>query len=308
MKKKFCLLLVTALLAAAAPAQIRDRIRISYVGFNCNNETADNAFEMDGKGDEVFIYCNWVMAEKNGNKAFNGQYKSRIHGDINGHYGWIQAGTRSAKGGIRTSDQFRGNTVIGEFDFDDGQILNFTPTIWEYDGDPSMYNSFTNYMNNAGNVIKDNSIGFSKRLPLTASNSSQVTMNFKSQNLTVFSTIVGDIFGQAKDRPVGMDANGGFSPKSLVLTRDIVHKFSQINNGYGLGVYEVSYDENLLGNTRCHGAYSVLIMIEVLNSTNIGTGAAGAGGTPATTNGTKQPVPPPVKLPVKPLPPIRNGH
>lgn len=263
---------------------VKDRVRISYFGFNCNTATQDNTLEMDGKGDEIFVLCNWLMADKNNNLEFSGKYRSPLHGDINGHNGWIKVGSRSDKGGITSGDQYRCNTAIGEFEISDGEVFTMTPTIWEWDGNDEAYNNFQVHQTNHVNELKNVASQFSKGFALLGDpvNTTIVLVNQMKTTISLFSMAINDILSQAKDRPIGMETNGRFSPKSIVLTRDMMRKIAQRNLGYGLGVLQVDYDEIQLGNTRDHGAYTVLIKVEYLGSSS----TAPTGGTYQPSNNT----------------------
>ena len=291
MKKLLLSIIIVTVFAAGSFAQVRDHVRISWVGFNCNSGTSDNMLELDGKGDEIFIQCNWVMANNNNSTEFEGKYRSPIHGDVNRHSGWIQAGSRSDKGGIQSGDQYRCNTAIGEFDISDGEVLTVVPTIWEWDGNQDDINGFLDFFGGNVNFIKDRAMQQSRSFAQSSGNDLQCVMDMSKVNISPFSMAVNAILGQADDRPIGMNAAGKFSPKSFVLTTNMIRQITQRNLGYGLGVMQLDYDENKLGNTRDHGAYTILIKFEYLGST--GTPITGTVPStaphyvpPATTTGT----------------------
>ncbi|HLZ87732.1 MAG TPA: hypothetical protein VKQ52_10840, partial [Puia sp.] len=246
--------------------------------------------EMDGKGDEIFVNCNWIMAGRNNATEFEGKYRSPMYGDVNRHYGWVQAGSRSDKGGIRSGDQYRGYSAIGEFDISDGETLTIMPTIWEWDGNEDEMTAFMSFLTGHVNEIKNASLQLIQGVnQLSGGNTSQFLLDMGNTNLSLFSMAVNAILGQAKDRPIGLDAAGRFKSKAFVLNRGLCRDIAQRNLGYGLGVLQMDYDENQLGNTRDHGAYTILIKIELL----------GSGSTTATTpsNPPGRYIPPPMTTP-----------
>ena len=54
-------------------AQQAGRVKISFAGFKCLKETADDFLHLDGKADEVFLRFYFTVADMNGNTKFEVQ-------------------------------------------------------------------------------------------------------------------------------------------------------------------------------------------------------------------------------------------
>ena len=66
MKKVFIASFVLVI-SCSAFAQQAGRVKISFAGFKCLKETADDILHLDGKADEVFLRFYFTLADKSGN-------------------------------------------------------------------------------------------------------------------------------------------------------------------------------------------------------------------------------------------------
>ena len=127
------------------------RYRASINGFWCHNETWDDAFNWDGKHDEVFLDVNTKVADVSGTITQNFDSESELMGDTWRLPGRVQAGSASDRGGIISGNKFPWNQpwnrqnglnttsrvpryTIWEGELKPGRDLVFlTPTVWEWD-------------------------------------------------------------------------------------------------------------------------------------------------------------------------------
>jgi hypothetical protein len=156
----------------AARAQMKVGVyRALLTGLRVDNETVDDPANLDGAGDEIYVAA---AAYLNGTLAKIGS--GAVHGDIRPQPamlwppgavaptrdGRVQAGTATSSGGIRTGNSVpmgrRPDAVTGvpsatAFPFiawegwlggDEAVLIN--PTVWEYDGNSSLYNHWQTIM------------------------------------------------------------------------------------------------------------------------------------------------------------------
>ena len=143
------------------------RYRITINGFTVNNPTADHILEVDGKGDEVFLYSFAQKFDKNnGNKIGDRTIRqSLVFGDINNDY-WrreerIKAGSKPGEqGGLQKGDRYPGNEpwkqynkpnnktlpfVMAEGIMQRNELLLVIPSVWEYDGTSEFEQSLNSF-------------------------------------------------------------------------------------------------------------------------------------------------------------------
>ena len=135
------------------------RYRVTINGFRVNEQTVDDPFQLDGKGDEIYIAAQ-VLRYQIGPSLQNYSYRDMsvvrtpVYGDVNGFTGRIQAGSASARGGIVKGDVVPANAASPSANPSPTQlpllvwdgVLTFRqealiviPTVWEYDGKSEMY-------------------------------------------------------------------------------------------------------------------------------------------------------------------------
>src|SRR5690349_7218711 len=80
--------------------------RVTVNGFSVKTPTWDNALNIDGWGDEVYIATNVLLMDTLGNKIFEDQPVSSTIGDANGQPGRVSGGNATNHGGFRANDAF----------------------------------------------------------------------------------------------------------------------------------------------------------------------------------------------------------
>lgn len=133
MKKLLFFVTAVFFVANAANAQ-GGRLRISIADFTCNAEGDDGLIQTDGHGTEIFIsYAYRIFNPANINAVQKGQKETRIYGCCGAQRNRIQAGSKSAIGGITSGDVIAVAENAIDITFNDGDILLFSPSIWEWD-------------------------------------------------------------------------------------------------------------------------------------------------------------------------------
>jgi hypothetical protein len=263
------------------------RIRISFAGFDCYRETWDDILHTDGKGDEVFLNFNCVLGDKNGMTKLSYDKRTPVYGDASGSFSnRINVGSWTGfghTGGIKQGDTYRCNDIIGEYDMADGDILTVVPTMWEHDPIADNSASFFSTLRSTYSTITQKSAPYINTYHAITAN--WVWLIINAINFDISKTKpAGDQgeLGRSGTRPLGMEKNGDFSPKLVLLSTSYLTRLSNSDMGYGKGVVAVNYDEVALGNTRDHGNYNILLKVEFF--------PAPAATTTTTNNTTNAPV------------------
>ncbi|HEX4956797.1 MAG TPA: hypothetical protein VFV46_01360, partial [Lacibacter sp.] len=276
--KKLFYLIVFIVTANTVLAQA-GRIRISFVGFDCYRETWDDILHTDGKGDEVFLNFNCVLGDRYGKTLLSYDKRTPVYGDASGQFSnRINVGSWTGfghTGGIKQGDTYRCNDVIGEYDMADGDNLTVIPTMWEHDPIADNSASFFSTLRNTYATITQKSAPYINTYHAITAN--WVWLIINAVNFDISKTKpAGDQgeLGRAGTRPLGMEKNGDFSPKLVLLGTNYLTRLSNSDMGYGKGVIAVNYDEVALGNVRDHGNYNILLKVEffpVQNTTTTST-------------------------------------
>ncbi len=103
--------------------------RLTCLGFRCLKETADDLLERDGKGDEIVLLFDRAIDSGKGDPKPLPLLETAFFGDVNRQDPgqWIQAGSRSDKGGIRTGDSYPATIQVAP----GGMDGNLPKVIWE---------------------------------------------------------------------------------------------------------------------------------------------------------------------------------
>lgn len=273
MKKLICFILI---LAVVLPVMAQSgRIRISFAGFDCYRETWDDILHADGKGDEVYFNFGFSLADKNGNSKLSYEKRTGVYGDATGTFSnRISAGSYvdlfgNNKGGIKAGDTYRCNTIVGEYDMADGDILTIVPTGWEHDpiadNSASFFSTMKGFYNSINQKLAPIMIGFN----VLTGNLGGIIYNAGSLGISKINAggNQGEL-GKAGTRPLGMEKYGDFSPKLVVVNTPNLSTISNNDMGFGKGVIGVNYDEVAVGNSRDHGNYTILLRIEFFPNQN----------------------------------------
>jgi hypothetical protein len=273
MKKLICFILI---LAAVSPVMAQSgRIRISFAGFDCYRETWDDILHADGKGDEVYFNFGFSLADKNGNSKLSYEKRTGVYGDATGPFSnRISAGSfvdlfGNNKGGIKAGDTYRCNTIVGEYDMADGDILTIVPTGWEHDpiadNSASFFFTMKGFYNSINQKLAPIMIGFN----VLTGNLGGIIYQAGSLGISKINAggNQGEL-GKAGTRPLGMEKYGDFSPKLVVVNTPNLNTICNSDMGFGKGVIGVNYDEVAVGNSRDHGNYTILLRIEFFLNQN----------------------------------------
>lgn len=304
--KKIVALLTALIIAFAIIAQSPGRVRITFTGFNCKEETWDNALQTDGKRDEVYIRFDFSHADKNANPKYNYHFTTPVYGDINGFNGRVKAGTGGNTGGVRTGDVFSTSHVIGEYDIAQDDIITLTPVIWEWDNnDISMQNEMQMAADKNLRALHEKALhSVSSMIPGIAGIGSFIVTS-RLFNLPEFANLITNVLGKEGNRPIGVTTDGKFNASILVLNTKLMQQVANSNYGYGTGVVPVEYNERMLGNSRDHGSYTLFIKIEFTPAAMPATESVPTS-TPASTAPPPSPEPQNVITTIKPE--IKEGR
>lgn len=276
------------------------RVRISFVGFDCYRETWDDILQADGKGDEVYFNFGFSLANKNGITRLKYEKRTPVYGDATGPFSnRISAGSctdlfGNMRGGIKAGDTYRCNDIIGEYDMENGDFLTIVPTAWELDPIADNLNSFTSTMSSFYESMNQKLGPIMTGLNIATGNIKGII--FQCTTLGINKIMAGGNqgeLGKPGTRPIGMEKSGAFTPQAVALSTQNLATITTSNMGFGTGVIAVNYDENLVGNARDHGNYTMLIKVEFIPKTVSGTNTNPAAPPPPRTGNTPPPPPPP---------------
>lgn len=265
--KKIVFILMIVFISNTIFAQA-GRVRISFAGFHCIRETADDILHLDGKMDEVFFNFSFTMADQNGGTKFKYQKRTQTYGDANGIFtNRISAGSAldlfgNLKGGIREGDSYSCNDIIGEYDMAAGDILSVIPTIWEWDPGPDNFNAYIGDLENSMSNINRLSPATSRAITSASFGLASIIASGGALAIPAFAAIMLRGASRVGTRPIGMTTDEKFVPNVMLLNAQALQNSMNRNFGYGMGVIPVQYNEEALGNTGCHGNYMILIKVE----------------------------------------------
>ena len=280
----FCLALFGT--SSAANAQSSARFRVTLNGFTVNNQSDDDIFEGDGKGDEVYLRADTLkVSTAAGAQSVKQTIKSIVLGDMNNQSGRGQAGSASAKGGLRTGDKFpaataqpwaRGSALATERPpmllwegtltqgVDGVEIL---PTIWEWDS-PAQSRTEIDAADSLPFQLAGLERDFKTRISSRNTSAMFDAANFypagqgdAAQDPRGF--FIGD--DKSGTRPIGMLQGPRkfvfFLPQILLLSYDSALAASAAApSNLGAGIFALRYKDN-----KDHGDYTLYIQVEKIN-------------------------------------------
>lgn len=283
--------------------------RVTLNGFKVNEETRDHALEVDGKGDEVYLQAISRLVGMNGETlGASDDYESLVMGDTDKQPGRVQAGSRSATGGLKTGDAFPtttpwvrsgpitndppepGQEILPPFQLGRVKLVEgrngfvVTPSVWEWDGGRSFFNTFVDVLakhapdaSRLASFIAGKDEKFEDRLATNLETS-----------LPALKGIIEGTAGVAENRPVGMADSGEnyvFKPKSLMLNYDVAKQISETTFPHGKGVMAIQFQDS----TRIGaGRYTVYLQVDRVDPPS-GGGGGEADVDPPTTSITAGP-------------------
>jgi hypothetical protein len=290
MKKIFLItaLFFIATLQAQPPA--KGKVKIYLHSIRCEKATADDLFDGDGKGDEVFITVFYSVASSNGTTRYINKVATSVYGDNRNWPARVKAGSASTTGGIKANDiiyvhpqteermpigdeRFKGLAVI-EADLEAGDILTIIPVLSEWDGNATNnQNSFESFISNSFNNVNTYMAGLTQRFNMSTASRAFSDNASNCINMGGLTQLLQTVNGAPGNRPIGMAQNGSYNPQVYVFNSAILENWNTIMepsyssySSYNLPVY---YDEPRLGNNRDHGKYTLLIYPEFIKSVSV---------------------------------------
>jgi len=252
----------------------RARYRVTLVGFRVNRETYDTFLETDGKGDEIRLAAQVQEFGPNGEAvAPPREVQSAVYGDRNTFPSRIAAGSRSAKGGLKTGDNVpavsdpwvrreapqpdRLPLLLWEGELRTNQnMVAISPTVWELDSD-DLLNAPANVVIGVGDVVK--SVG-----PIAAMIPGIGGLSRALMNVTKPAAAFAANVKERGNRPVGLAPAGGklsFTPSVVGLTTTTAELVIAGQGGArSPGVIEVRYTDS----EDLKGDYSLFLQVERL--------------------------------------------
>ena len=233
---------------------------VTVTSLRCGRETLDDPLQRDGKGDEIYAAAFVRHYDRRSSQQLDGaEIITQIYGDAY-QSTRQQAGTRSGLGGIQDSDIIpdypsnapvdRGNIPpkndlfplkLWQGTMTDGvDALVISPSIWESDGDLTLFNSWAQSQINLNQMlisaqpvqdqIKNTKFGI-----LTLGNVSGGGVNQSTNAWEVYGVLLADAVlaipsinlpTNGRDRPIGLAPNDTTSTAlpntTVVLTREII--------------------------------------------------------------------------------------
>jgi len=257
--------------------------RATINGFWCHNETWDDAFNWDGKHDEVFLGVNTKIGRPDGTIQQSLDSESELMGDTWNLPNRIQAGSASDRGGIVSGDKFppvakpweRSAALnvgryppytVWEGELQPGQdMVMITPTIWEWDPGAGFWDGWL-----AWQVQADKEYGqrakevFGGIWPV-----SKPVFDAVSLGIQTVGTLAGlwSPLGRSMRRPIGTQRNPDdpqgfvFNPKTIALNTETADYLVANNvQGLGAGIVELPYQDD----PYLRGVYSIFVQVERL--------------------------------------------
>lgn len=245
------------------------RYRVTINGFKADVETWDHAFEVDGKGDEVYFDVQTTLTTRDGMTHYDARNTSRVMGDTEGFSYRVEAGSRSTNGGIKSGDRFPSSTPWTQltapttsrdyppYEVWEGDLrancdaITISPSLWEWDGGGDAYNDWISWANNLSSNL-------SKRSDKLFGNGAQVWFDLVDMGLSSAAALP---IGSAGDKPIGTkEANGvtSFQPQLLVLDQQAAEiLLASEPIGLGKGVTSLTY-----AGDSGHGKYTMYLQVE----------------------------------------------
>jgi hypothetical protein len=251
--------------------------RITLNGFEVLQNAADDNFNADGVGGELFALAYVRQYDRNsGGILAQGAVESSVHGDTEGFAGRVPAGTAKSTGGLLNGDKYPSATpwvrptnsvssttfplLVWEGALTEGRdVLVITPMLWEWDGTRDRNDRFR--LEGAKQDM-NSTAGAAWQIvaPALASSGSwtgpgQVVLNWKDEQFAMTDNSEGDQY--ARHHPVGGSVPSSQYKKhwiapqvGLVFTRELIEKAlnstTQVG-GYGPGVIPVKWEDNSRG-------------------------------------------------------------
>jgi hypothetical protein len=235
---------------------------VTLNGARCDTQTWDNAFNLDGWGDEIFFGIQTLITDTKGNLlTWPNNARSRIHGQAQGFVNRVPAGTRTSTGGFQTGDEYpapnpadrQGRTLTGDAlpmriwsgPLDANTLVAVTPTIWEWDGGQDALTTLFQQLNTNGDAIAKAIANVYSTVNPAVGSTLKPIVDTISAALPALTAFLGSFIGQAGDRPIGtqQDAQGkrDFKPQTFILSEAVGDRTIANAWGDGPGIIAVQY-------------------------------------------------------------------
>jgi hypothetical protein len=251
------------------------RYRVTMIGFHVDEESTDDWWSWDGKGDEVYLAAYFGLKDRRtSDVSMRGHVQSVIYGDVNNLPGRIQAGSGSALGGLRTGDAYPDNAgatlpaagpegdrvplMVWEGPLTDGaDELLVAPSIWESDRQVA---PFIRWWQKLDQIIPDVFNDEAVKGDLTTPNPHPVV----ARELDLA------FVGAGADRPFGVRPAGAtpwMRQQAVVLTREKIE--SALSSPYRVGgvapgVIPVTFTDWRDDRIGTGGSYTAYLRVERL--------------------------------------------
>jgi hypothetical protein len=253
----------------------RGTFRVTINGFKVDQESWDDALQLDGKRDECFVWAEPRLIDHQGNTLIRSVNRSKIIGDKNGFPDRLQGGTASTVGGLRTGDVYPRNPpwqrvsapqpdrlpmLVFEGDLVQGQQgVAIVPSIWEWDGNGDLFNDFLDILAQHGVAIAQALVPI-----ITGTALPQPVVDGLKVGIPALRTALASITGKRADRALGTVKQGDqyvFVPQVLTLNFDTADVVAKTNvSGLGKGVLSVIYQDA----SELRGNYRLFLQVERL--------------------------------------------
>lgn len=195
-------------------------------GFQVQSATTDDMLNRDGWGDEVFLTIDVLETGPTGKLISASDRVPELgnFGDVGRSENKIMAGTASNTGGLKNADQYLGRPFpmrVWCGQLVEGQTgVAITSTIWEWNDTPGA--SFYDWM---AFIKKHNT-------DLQSADVKKAGADMKS------------VLGNPGTRPIGMAANGTFTPRAIVLIDELAeNSLSRAWLNQPAGTANINYKE-----------------------------------------------------------------
>lgn len=220
-------------------------------GFQVQQATYDNMLNSDGWGDEVLITMDVTetsQADRTKTPLSGLLPEVGNFGDIGKAENKIRAGTASNRGGLKNGDTYNGTPFpyrvwCGQLTEGQNEVV-ITSTIWEWDG--AVGSSIYDWMAWFNQHNKDLQHADVKKAAVTMNAEWGAYMQAGAKLTEMWTGAVVDmknVLGDAKDRPIGLAADGSFVPRSIILTYGIAEKALSAAMFGPPGTFSIRYKE-----------------------------------------------------------------